>query len=118
MREIKFRVWDEKDRIMSKVISLDEIVSSMPEELFGKYLRHPYNWLQYIGLKDKNGKEIYEGDILRQFAVLGGQAYIREVVFEYGAFSVKNSNGYLLISFFKQVEIIGNIYENADLIGG
>ena len=65
MREFRFRVWDEQDKKMSQVVSLDEIVSSMPEELFGKYLLHPYKWQQYTGLHDKNDKEIYESDILR-----------------------------------------------------
>lgn len=75
---------------------------------------------QYLGRKDINGKEIYEGDI---FETSEGNCFIRydvatasfEVVFEDEA----------VISFFeatvygtKRIEVIGNIYENKDLLGG
>jgi len=66
MREIKFRAWDNLDRKMSKTIPLIELIGEMPERLFGN---HPWShliWMQYTGLHDKNGKEIYEGDFIRE----------------------------------------------------
>jgi len=78
----------------------------------------PYVMLQYTGLKDKNGKEIYEGDII---AIDGGADPIKTVVFfEDGCFCVKMLDKtcelkYYIDMPFCEAEIIGNIYENKDL---
>lgn len=73
---------------------------------------------QYTGLKDKNGKEIYEGDIIEHYALYG------YVVFENGMFSM-SSNANTQFCNCKQpmayhdvneMEIIGNIYENPELL--
>lgn len=70
--------------------------------------------MQYTGLKDKNGEEIYEGDIL------GKQFYVNAIVsYDDGAFE-QGWNCYrehrLDQDFCSSREIIGNIYENKDLI--
>lgn len=68
---------------------------------------------QYTGLKDENGREIYEGDLL-------GEKEKAEVKFEDGAFRVR---GYVIGEWLGKMEmrqidanIIGNIYENPDLL--
>lgn len=73
---------------------------------------------QYTGLKDKNGKKIYEGDIVQ--TLCKGEKDIGKIIYEYNGFTidVMNMNRYygrvnLLENF---VEVIGNIYDNPELL--
>lgn len=115
MRELKFRAYDGK-KMIDDVIPVSE---TSILELF------EYEWQeteveaveQYTGLKDKNGKEIYEGDIVEyDWYICNDKSYrVKEkVVFDdmgarvCGHNRIRNCSG---------VEVIGNIHENADLLG-
>ena len=69
---------------------------------------------QYTGVKDKNGKKIFEGDIVKDILGQIGQIIYKE---KYSAFVVdKWEVGYALW-FDKGIEVIGNIYDNPELLG-
>jgi len=123
MREIKFRFYtnhysDDKsvyERYPDDVALGDLMTGDYSEEnevSCGCQECNPVK-VQYTGLKDKNGKEIYEGDIL-----LWEDVKIKsEVVFEEGCFVIKHEQGGSdFISSKNMFEIIGNIYENPELI--
>lgn len=75
-----------------------------------------YEVMQFTGLKDKNGKEIYEGDIVR---LEQWEPEIYEVVFNRGGFCFRHSDTdvfYHDAKYIEKGEVIGNIYENPELL--
>lgn len=118
MREIKFRAWHKGIKKMYKIgqITLEKGVWNYePEDRGFIGMSKPYQpsfvLMQYTGLKDKNGKEIYEGDIVNQFNV----DTIGIVKFKDGLFGIK-SKGMFWHIHSKNTEVIGNIYENPELL--
>ena len=117
MREIKFRGYDEENKCW-RYGHLFETVEgirrcyNIVEGREVKYYVSPESIGQYTGLHDKNGKEIYEGDILQSDGGLVGK-----VVFDDGTFSCRSKK--LLFwsaSGFEDDLTIGNIHENPELI--
>jgi uncharacterized phage protein (TIGR01671 family) len=122
MREIKFRVWDKENREFSNHTNRDPHFDISTGKIFfwertqkedgsfgGDIILQDNNQRfqleQYIGLKDKNGEEIYEGDIINLF----GENY--EVIYEDCSFVLDSENGYGDWFQEKNREIIGNIHE-------
>jgi len=78
---------------------------------------------QYTGLLDKNGTEIYEGDVLKGTHYMNGSWHriIGKVVFSSPRFCIDGVGQYeriMRIDFDSSFEIIGNIYEHPNLLGG
>lgn len=114
MREIKFRAWCESDKQMK----YPEGITS------GDILNTFVNVMQYTGLHDKNGKEIYEGDILLTDETYHDyqdgiainslpEGQFVEVRWQESAFWVRDE---LLYEFAPNWEVVGNIYENPELL--
>jgi hypothetical protein len=107
MRDIKFRIWDNLKKVYLKNKNV-----SIP---IGKpILQHEKGILfeQFIGIKDKDGREIYEGDLIECFGDCG-QKTIREVVFEDGVFLPERTIAGMLLDVGV---VVGNIHENPEMI--
>lgn len=114
MREIKFKFYSKNDEGKFSVSesSLDEIEDNDSWQGATPWKRIAV--CQYTGLKDKNGKEIYEGDI-----VTYGSRGNKPVGFLIGEFVLLNENGEFYDSVgssSKELEVIGNTYENPELL--
>ena len=127
MREIKFRAWIKEKKAIFEVILIDYVTKKVTYllERVGHFLSirdakfNDVEFMQYTGLEDKNGKEIYEGDIL--FESFGERYY--KVVFENGSFRAEFKGDFEEYSFdlidvvAQGCEVLGNIYENPELLG-
>jgi len=119
-RQLKFRAWDKVNKKVRKVMSLDfyntrqsEVTLASDGDVYFRYLEQ-VELMQYTGLKDKNGNEIYEGDILK--TRIGGYEQASPYVVEDMRklyFELKRDDSYYRI---QKTEILGNIYENPELL--
>lgn len=129
-REIKFRAWDKKYKQIYYNVGMSMIGikiykdKNLPEIIILDRGKNIFELMQYTGIKDKNGKEIYEGDIVLVDDNKG------LVVFCSGCFMIEwidEKESYREFLFFgrnckyaregeEQVEVIGNIFENPELV--
>ena len=130
MREIKFRVWDKEEKEMHSwedlipSVDLGYLLSNETEEY------DEYEIQQYTGLKDKNGVEVYESDIVEQeFTELGSTegifnnppddmtSFIGEIKMYEGAWWIDSGSWAIpLFSELSPNEVLGNRYENPELL--
>jgi uncharacterized phage protein (TIGR01671 family) len=134
-RELKFRLWNKKDNewenpAIVEVFSADGILRPLYNDNDGGDWKNKYEIVQWTGVYDRNGKEIYEGDIVKEFAACEGReamgpSHIEERVFEvywdntWHAFMFKNGRhtepmAYCLSRL--NALVIGNKYETPDLL--
>lgn len=138
-REIKFRIWDIENKEMLKVQELDfeptfhgGRIAIRPDQYNDYFDTEDMILMQYTGLHDENGKEIYEGDIVLyqdwEMAYEGGgnDSFINKGIVEYCedncCFNVTERQTVDLADVLykdnEDLEIIGNIYDNPELLEG
>jgi hypothetical protein len=114
MREIKFRAWEAKriedgfdygSKMYYSTESEEKRACGFVIKTDSGYSNNDFIWMQSTGIKDKNGKDIYEGDIL---------LYHGRVYYDNGAFWCENSEW--VGDIHEDSEIIGNIYETPELL--
>lgn len=139
-RPIKFRAWDKKNGYYADYEDIEEEITAQATDGWRSedggtsfnldYGIKDFELEQYTGLKDKNGKEIYEGDILRTT----DRVTVKDLIFPIGVVEFKQQafwicnvpserpdfthNETLLKYWETDLEVIGNIHENPELLGG
>jgi len=107
MREIKFRI---ADKVKGEILEQGSSNLSMLYDCYDG--DDDIVWLQYTGLVDGGGFEIYEGDLLRR-----QNGDLDLVIFDKGSFCVRHKNGDVdLIAYHNHFEVVCSVYENKELL--
>lgn len=123
MSKIAFRAWEIKTSVMHKVLSLCfgfpfqyRVVVQHDKDACGVHnlFGNECKVMQYTGINDKNGKEIYEGDIVNNHSLITYQVIWNSYRLCW-AVTEDRINSFPMIAS-KKYEVIGNIYENKELL--
>lgn len=116
-REIKFRAWNE---VSEKMLNWNEFLDINMKNTFIAPESTGLILMQYTGLHDKNGKEIYEGDILKVYYKGISEVGYVEYNNDYCEYRIIINADKDYFSLWKNIDLekIGNKYDNPELLGG
>ena len=120
MRELKFRAWDIDNKTWTFVTLGDLVCGACTNDGDKSLSGGSQTWEQYTRLKDKNGTEIYEGDIVRYGDNIGRVYYDNDTAcFNVSGF-YNGHQDYPTLAFSEcgnvTMEVVGNIHENSELL--
>ena len=133
-RKIKFRAYDKKEKVMFaegfNVIGEYTVFDVLNQHIQGNFIErlNDIDVMQFTGLLDKNGKEVYEGDILKGLTykdpittkhskeILGVVKWSNDFGLAEYHVSSDLPNGYRTFLTMNRSEVVGNIYENPELL--
>ncbi|NTW72885.1 MAG: DNA-packaging protein [Eubacteriaceae bacterium] len=111
-REIKFRAWDKANKCMLCIFD-----STTQTDWILQNWNETYELMQYTGLKDKNGKDIYEGDVLQLGECTGVRRIIIWSKYSYATTNIKGEHVSIPLPHdWHKMHIIGNIHDNPELL--
>ena len=123
----KFRAWTEEGKVMYYDVypfKDDTLLLSYDEIAFDEVPASDFIVMQSTGLKDKNGSEIFEGDIVKYEA--GCNTVTEEVAYDknFAGFGVRDADTDIIFTFLQladvvdliSLEVVGNIYQNPELL--
>ncbi|MEM3335435.1 MAG: YopX family protein [Thermoplasmata archaeon] len=135
MKDLKFRVWDKKKKKMlswgDSLVIFEHVITEKEyksvkfrymidfiRSRFWNELQQKFEIMLFTGVRDKVGREIYEGDII---LIYNDYDWISYIAFEKGAFIPKperigHGPLFLLNHYHADIEVIGNIFENPELL--
>lgn len=117
----KFRAWFKNKKVMSEVKKINFWSEELDTVAFEGKSLEDVELMQATGLFDKNGTEIFEGDIIADVDESGDELVYLYVIYKDGKFmAVENEErGYSadLVDCTTYHSVVGNIYENAELLG-
>ena len=116
-RLIRFRAFDDGKMIYEKNIQhlTMEYNTILRLAKFWSNVRNDSIIMQFTGLHDKNGKEIYEGDIVTYSGITSNNEKIIRII-SYNTDYARFQSGMYLLDNIELIEVIGNIYENPELL--
>ncbi|MEE9374513.1 MAG: YopX family protein [Saprospiraceae bacterium] len=118
MRSIKFRAWDTKNKKMIYNVGIcsqasQPIIYNADDDTYNDIIGIP---MQYIGITDKNGRDVYEGDIYRSPYHKDGVYYKVEYDIDYCCYQLKyRQHIYKNIDMVEEYDYVGNCYENPEI---
>lgn len=119
-RNFKFRVWDKKEAVMHRVLKMVLGASWIVNDNIDTFNEEDAVLMQFTGLLDVNGKEIYEGDIVKSLSY----NEIQEIKWHEHLFVESEENNgfpscagwFIHTPHSSELEIIGNIYQNPEIL--
>jgi len=126
-REIKFRAWEVNKGLGGRMTEPFTLIDIHNRKYVATGFADRIEFMQFTGLLDKNGKEIYEGDIVEMTDPYGEDKLKCEIKYENGAFTVEADGWFGMgecdvtaVGWAQEqdilIEVIGNIFENTDLL--